>query len=135
MSIVGLICLTWQDTFPMRFPWQRYVQVVWMAPFARTVAGVLDEEEIRQLESRLAEYPRSGVVLSGTGGARKVRPPRDAAERQRAGDLLLRRGMRADLPAVRVSENVQASLTAEQARRVRALVEMLKAQDCHGNER
>jgi hypothetical protein len=32
-------------------------------------------------------------------------------------------------------KNVQASLTAEQARRVRALVEMLKAQDCHGNER
>lgn len=30
---------------------------------------------------------------------------------------------------------MQASLTAEQARHVRALVEMLKAQDCHGNER
>jgi hypothetical protein len=32
-------------------------------------------------------------------------------------------------------KNVQANLTPEQARRVRALVEVLKAQDCYGNER
>jgi hypothetical protein len=32
-------------------------------------------------------------------------------------------------------KNVRASLTADQARRVRALVEVLKAQDCYGNER
>jgi hypothetical protein len=57
----------------MIFRWPRYVQVVWTAPFARAVDGVLDDEEVRQVESRLAEYPRSGVVLSGTSGARKVR--------------------------------------------------------------
>lgn len=117
--------------------WPRYVQVVWMAPFARTVAGVLDEEDIRQMESRLAEFPRSGVVLSGTGGARKVR----IATHGRGKSGSVRVVYYFDEACEQIyllfafSKNVQASLTADQARRVRALVEMLKAQDCHGNER
>lgn len=108
-----------------------------MAPFARTVAGVLDDEEIRQMESRLAAYPRSGVVLSGTGGARKVR----TATRGRGKSGSVRVIYFFDEPCEQIyllfafAKNVQASLTADQARRVRALVEVLKAQDCHGNER
>src|SRR5687768_2250374 len=112
--------------------WPRYAQVVWMAPFTRTVAGILDDDEIRQLESRIAEYPRSGVVLSGTGGARKVR----TASQGRGKSGSVRIIYFYDEPCEQIyllfafPKNVQATLTAEQARRVRALVEMLKAQDC-----
>jgi hypothetical protein len=121
----------------MSFEWPRYVQIVWMVPFTRTVAGVLDEDEVRELESRLAEYPRSGVVLSGTGGARKVR----AATRGRGKSGSVRVIYFFDEPCEQIyllfafPKNVQANLTPEQARRVRALVEVLKEQDCHGNER
>lgn len=121
----------------MHFRWPRYVQIVWMAPFARTAAGILDDEEIRQMESRLAEYPRSGVVLSGAGGARKVRIA--TGGRGKSGSV--RAIYFFDEPCEQIyllfafPKNVQANLTAEQARRVRALVEALKAQDCYGNER
>lgn len=108
-----------------------------MAPFTRTVTGVLDEEEVRQLEALLAEHPRTGVLLSGTGGARKAR----AATRGRGKSGSVRVIYFFDEPCEQIyllfafPKNVQASLTSEQARRVRALVDVLKAQDCHGNER
>ena len=115
----------------------RYAQVVWMAAFQRTVAGVLDDEEVRLLENRLVQEPRSGVLLPGTGGARKVR----AANRGRGKSGSARVIYYFDEPCEQIylllafSKNVQATLTPDQARRVRMLVEILKAQDCHGNER
>jgi mRNA-degrading endonuclease RelE of RelBE toxin-antitoxin system len=121
----------------MFFRSPRYAQVVWLPSFARTVAGVLDEEEVRHLENHLVQYPRSGVLLSGTGGARKIR----AAVRGRGKSGSVRVIYFFDEPCEQIylllayPKTVQASLTPEQARRVRSLVEVLKAQDCYGNER
>lgn len=121
----------------MIFRWPRYYQFVWLPAFTRTAAGVLDDDDVRSLERQLSENPRTGVVLSGSGGARKVRVARQG--RGKSG------GARVvyffDEPCEQVyllfvfPKNVQATLTPEQARRVRALVQVLKGQDCHGNER
>jgi hypothetical protein len=76
-------------------------------------------------------------MLSGAGGARKVR----VASRGRGKSGSVRVIYFFDEPCEQVyllfafPKNVQANLTPEQSRRMRALIEMLKAQDCHGNER
>ena len=115
----------------------RYYQIVWMPSFVRTVDGVLNDEEVRELEQQLNNDPGCGVVLSGSGGARKVR----VASRGRGKSGSARVIYFFDEPCeqfyllLAFPKNVQANLTPEQARRVRALVETLKAQDCYGNER
>ena len=92
---------------------------------------------MRALELQLINDPRCGDVLSGTGGARKVR----VVSRGRGKSGSARVVYFFDEPCeqfyllLAFPKNVQADLTPEQARRVRLLVAVLKAQDCYGNER
>lgn len=51
----------------------RYFEFVRLPTFERTAAGILGEEEVRALEAELVRDPRSGVVIVGTGGVRKIR--------------------------------------------------------------
>jgi mRNA-degrading endonuclease RelE of RelBE toxin-antitoxin system len=41
--------------------------------FARQIGELLNEEEQRQLQNFLLEQPEEGVLIRGTGGARKMR--------------------------------------------------------------
>jgi hypothetical protein len=42
-------------------------------PFERTAEGLLDDEDIRQVQLLLNGNPHAGVVVPGTGGLRKLR--------------------------------------------------------------
>ena len=41
--------------------------------FSRNAAGILSAEEIQALISHLAQNPKAGVLIPGTGGIRKLR--------------------------------------------------------------
>lgn len=52
---------------------------IFLLSFERTAQGLLDDEDIRLLQSELSNEPRAGAVIQGTGGLRKLRvAPRDA---------------------------------------------------------
>jgi hypothetical protein len=44
-----------------------------MPEFARSAAGILNATEVRELIDHLAQRPRAGVLIAGTGGIRKLR--------------------------------------------------------------
>lgn len=76
-------------------------------------------------------------MLSGTGGARKIRVETRGRGKSDSVRVIYFFDERCEQIYLLFAfpKNVQASLTAEQARRVRVLIKVLKAQDCHGNER
>ena len=41
--------------------------------FCKSVKGVLDDEQLRQLQTTLMLYPGMGAVIPGSGGLRKLR--------------------------------------------------------------
>ena len=45
---------------------------VYLPLFERTAAGVLTDEDMQRVEQQLLANPRSGVVVSHTGGALSV---------------------------------------------------------------
>lgn len=47
--------------------------IIETAVFTKQVQNLLSDEEYRQLQSDLANRPDAGVVISGSGGLRKVR--------------------------------------------------------------
>ena len=49
------------------------IGLVETAVFAREAESVLNEEELNELKAFIATNPESGVVVPGTGGARKLR--------------------------------------------------------------
>ncbi len=49
------------------------VSLVETVAFARDIAAALDDDEIDELKIALANDPERGVVIPGTGGARKLR--------------------------------------------------------------
>lgn len=48
-----------------------------MPEFSRKSAGLLGEPDIEALVAHLAEHPRAGVLMAGTGGVRKLRWARE----------------------------------------------------------
>lgn len=48
-----------------------------MPEFSRNAAGLLSQAEVQSLITHLAEHPRAGVLIVGTGGIRKLRWARD----------------------------------------------------------
>jgi hypothetical protein len=54
-------------------PEPAYRIVVRLPTFERSVREVLSDDEQADLEVRLALHPRSGSVVPGTGGVRKIR--------------------------------------------------------------
>jgi hypothetical protein len=107
---------------------KRYFEFVRLPSFERTAAGVLSEEDIRCLEQVLIENPRGGQVVPGTGGVRKIRVATEGrGKRGSARVIYLYVELREKVYLLLAyAKNVQADLTAEQARAVRALVDQLR---------
>lgn len=49
------------------------LEFVYLELFERTRRGVLSDAEMQAVEDELLANPRTGVVMAGTGGVRKVR--------------------------------------------------------------
>jgi hypothetical protein len=52
-----------------------FLEFVWLPTFARSAAGLLDDNDLRELELALVENPERGATIRGTGGFRKLRWP------------------------------------------------------------
>jgi hypothetical protein len=107
---------------------RRYFEFVRLPSFERTAASVLSEEDIRALEQVLIENPRAGQVVPGTGGVRKIRVGIEGrGKRGSARVIYLYVELREKVYLLLAyAKNVQADLTADQARAVRALVDQLR---------
>jgi len=109
----------------------RLAEFVLLPSFERTAGGLLSEEDIRTLELTLLANPTAGAVLRGTGGVRKVRAAcegRGKSGSTRVVYLYVEVRSRIYL-LLAFAKNRQANLTPERVRRVRQLVDTLKAED------
>lgn len=93
--------------------------------FTRQILDAGSDEEYRQLQLSLVENPELGVVITGTGGLRKVRW-RAEGRGKRGGHRIIYYW--AEVPSVILMlflfpKNAQADLTPEQKRKLRMLVE------------
>ena len=108
-----------------------FVEFVFLPSFERSAAGLLSEEDIRELEQTLLREPRKGAVMRGTGGVRKVRAATEG--RGQSGSTrvvyLYVEAREKIYFLLCFPKNEQANLTPEQARRVRALVAQLEAEE------
>jgi hypothetical protein len=52
-----------------------FLEFVWLPTFERSAAGLLDDDDRRELELALVEDPKRGAAIPGTGGFRKLRWP------------------------------------------------------------
>lgn len=108
----------------------QYLEFVLLPSFERGAAGLLTDEDVRALERELLRDPRAGAVMRGTGGVRKVRAALEGRGKSgsvRVVYLYVEVKSRIYLLLV-FAKNEQANLTPEQTRRVRQLVETLKAE-------
>ena len=49
------------------------ITIVELGSFIRDAAGNLSEQEVEELKGFLAANPNAGIIISGTGGVRKLR--------------------------------------------------------------
>ena len=107
-----------------------YPTIIYTSGFARSAAGWLDEATVRAMENQLASDPRSGVVIPGTNGARKMRlalPGRGKSGSARVIYVYAEvKGRMYCLLAYR--KNTQEDLTPEQSRALSAVIEALKGE-------
>ncbi len=108
----------------------QYLEFVRLPSFERSAAGVLSEDEIRDLELTLLENPREGAVVADTGGVRKVRlalPGRGKRGSMRV--IYLYSPARQTIYLLLCyPKNEQENLTPEQKRRIRQLVALLQGE-------
>jgi hypothetical protein len=109
----------------------RFVEFVFLPSFERSSAGLLSEDDIRELENTLLEEPRKGAVMRDTGGVRKVRAAIEG--RGKSGSTrvvyLYVEAREKIYFLLCFPKNEQANLTPEQTRRIRALVAQLEAEE------
>jgi hypothetical protein len=93
--------------------------------FTRQVLAAMTDEEYRALQAALVLDPERGVVITGTGGLRKLRWGVDG--RGKRGGVRLIYYYAPNGPLVLMlflfAKNEQADLTPDQLRRVRTLVD------------
>jgi len=111
-------------------PRAQFLEFVRLPSFERSAEGVLSEDDIRALERELVEQPRKGDVLRGGGGVRKVRAAIQGRGKSGSARVVyLYVEVREKIYLLLCfPKNEQATLTPEQVRRVRALVEILEAE-------
>ena len=101
---------------------------VMTAGFDRSWAAMgLGDDELRDLQDLLAEYPDAGDVIPGTSGARKVRIPLEGRGKSGGGrviyvDVLIRERIYLLLA---YPKNVQVNMTEEQKRQVRRVIKRI----------
>jgi hypothetical protein len=108
-----------------------FVEFVFLPSFERSAAGLLSEDDIRDLEVTLLEEPRKGVVMRNTGGVRKVRAAIEGRGKSGSARVvyLYVEAREKIYFLLCFPKNEQANLTPEQARRIRALVAQLEAEE------
>jgi len=105
-----------------------YLEFVHLPSYARSVKGVLDENGQRGIELAICRGPRSGQVIRGAGGVRKLRislPGRGKSGGGRVVYFYASTTGRVYL-VLFYAKNVQANLTTTQKRELRKLTAMLK---------
>jgi hypothetical protein len=109
----------------------QFLEFVLLPSFERGAEGLLSDEDIRALEHTLIQDPRAGVVLRGTGGVRKVRAAIEGRGKSGSARVVyLYVEVKSRIYFLLVfAKNEQANLTPEQTRRVRQLVETLRAEE------
>ena len=107
-----------------------FMQTVVETPmFTRQADKLFDEEQKRQLINLLAEDPRAGVLIPGTGGVRKLRYAA-AGRGKRGGARVIYYFLDEDMPVYALlvyPKAAKTDLTPEDKRAVRALVAELKS--------
>jgi hypothetical protein len=106
----------------------RFLEFVYAPLFEQTAAGVLDADELAELEQVLVENPRAGSVERGTGGVRKLRvPTRGSGKRggARVVYLYVERASRVYL-LLAYPKPRKAGLTSAERRAMRTLAHELK---------
>lgn len=109
----------------------RCLEFVFLPSFERSAAGLLSEEDIRELELTLLENPREGAVIKNTSGVRKVRlalPGRGKSGGTRVIYLYVEVRQKIYL-LLCYPKNEQGNLTPEQSRRIRQLVARLQGEE------
>jgi hypothetical protein len=107
------------------------LEFVHLPSFTRSAAGLLSEDDIRELELTLLENPREGAVVGNTGGVRKVRlalPGRGKSGSTRVIYLYVEARETIYL-LLCYPKNEQGNLTPEQSRRIRQLVANLRGEE------
>jgi hypothetical protein len=113
--------------------WQKgeLLEFVYLELFERTRKGVLTDLEVKAVEDELLANPRAGDVIVNTAGVRKVRAVQD--HRGKSGSArvvyLYVEEQRTVYFVLAFPKNVQANLTADQKKLVRALVAQVRQQD------
>ena len=101
---------------------------MFLPTFERTAAGLLGDDDIRQLEAVLLANPRAGVVMRETGGVRKIRVALEGRGKSGGARVLyLYVEVRNRIYLLLCfPKNQQGNVTPEQARKIRALVAQLQ---------
>lgn len=88
----------------------------------------LTDEDLRTLENILLKNPKTGDVIQGTGGLRKIRIPVDSIGKRSGGRVIY-----VDIEIKECiylldvyAKNEQADLTAKEKKMLKRLVEVLK---------
>jgi hypothetical protein len=106
------------------------VEFVYDLTFTRIADELLDDEVIQRVEAELSRDPRKGDVIANTGGFRKLRVPlagRGKSGGARAVYLYIQVHSRIYFVAL-YAKNVQATLTENQKRQLRAVAERIKGE-------
>lgn len=107
-----------------------YLEFVYTRLFLSSADGLLAESDFQDLEQRLVENPRAGVVERGTGGVRKLRVA--LSGRGRSGGarviyLCVEKRGRVYLLLV-YPKNQKASLTTAERNRLKQLTQQLEGE-------
>jgi hypothetical protein len=104
------------------------LEFVYLELFERTRRGVLSDGEVQTVEDELLANPRTGVVMAGAGGVRKVRAAQQG--RGKSGSTrvvyLYVEEQATVYFILAFPKNVQGNLTDEQKRAVRALAAQVR---------
>jgi hypothetical protein len=102
-----------------------------LPPFGHTAEGLLDDDDLRMMQTVLRQNPRAGAVVPGTGGIRKLRVAASGrGKRGGARVLYLYIEIRSRIYLLAaVSKSRQADITPEGYRALARLARDLKAEE------
>lgn len=110
---------------------ERALEFVYTQLFERTRKGLLDEDEMQRVESELRRDPDRGVLMSDTGGIRKLRAAKK--HRGKSGSARVAYLHMAEWETVffliAFGKNVQGNLTASQRKLLRHMVDMIRREE------
>ena len=104
-------------------------EFVYTEPFRKCWKAMgLSEDDLKKLEEILLENPQSGDVIEGTGGARKMRIQIENRGKSGGGRVIYVDVFEKEKLYFLLAypKNVQDSLTPDQKKQVRKLVEAIK---------